>query len=164
MKKIKGILIKSGVLLVLFAVVLAIWLWSNQDSYSEFVVYEHDKLFHKFMENHEFEGTPIGEESVEVVSASGKIKIRYSSDQFMRIECESGYNGFSPKIYGVDKNGNFVCDFALCDGLNGYYDPYSKRFWTEFGLLNRPQISSCSMFFCFSRFSEPIQLLTSQVS
>lgn len=127
MKKIKGILIKSGVLLVLFAAVLAIWLWSNQDSYSEFVVYEHDKLFHKFMENHEFEGTPIGEESVEVVSSNGKIKIRYSSNQFMRIECESGYNGFSPKIYGVDKNGDFVCDFALCDGLNGYYDPYSKE-------------------------------------
>ncbi len=134
MKKIKGILIKSGVLLLLVGVVFAVWLWLNHDSYSEFVVYEHDKLFHKFMETHEFEGEPIGEESVVVVSSSGKIKVRYSSERFLLVECE-GYNGFTPHIYGVDKNGNWVCDFSICDGSGGYYDPYSKEIFGDIYLI-----------------------------
>lgn len=135
MKKINGFFIKISALLVLFAVGLAVWLFSNEDSYAETVIYEHDKLFHEFIATHEFEGEPLGEDEVVVVSSSGKIKVRYSSDQFLLFECESGYNSFNPKIYGVDKNGSFVCYFAICEGLRCHYDPYSKEMFGDIYLI-----------------------------
>lgn len=131
----KGIFIKIGVLLALFVVGIAVWFFANDDSYAETVIYEHDKLFHEFIATHEFEGEPIGDEEVVVVSSSGKIKVRYRSDQFLLFECENGYNSFYPKIYGVDKNGNWVCDFAICDGSLCHYDPYSKEMFGDIYLI-----------------------------
>ena len=122
MRKIKGFLVKIGVLVLIFAVVAGVWFLLNRDSYSEFVVYKHDKLFHDYMQTHEFSGEPVGEEQTVYFSENGKFKVTYSSKLFLIIDGYHGY-GFTPRIYGVDKNGNTVCDFEFCKSSRGYYDP-----------------------------------------
>ena len=135
MNKYKCVLIKIGIVLVILLILLIIWICASRDSSSDFVVYEHDKLYAKYIEANSVEWEPLGEtEKVEVdilveneyFSVSRSKSVNRVSVLISDKSSGKTYWGESP-ILGVDESGNTVCTFAAGGGCI-YYNPFTKEF------------------------------------
>lgn len=135
MKNYKGVLIRLCIVIVVLLIIAIVWIFVNRDSSSDFVVYEHDKLYSKYLESNPVEWESLGEDLKAqsfVLVENERFEVRCAKtinkiDVVIHDKVSEEYYLAKTQMLGVDASGDTVCTYFAC-GENMYYNPFKKEF------------------------------------